>query len=187
MEVGEAVGRVNERYLMAVGRAASGRLLRQRLACAAHAAAVGNLGRRRLSGDSAGADCRRDDCGLDHDGSRAWRPIETCDRQLARLHCRPPKYDPALPGADAAGPAEGKTELPKPAYSLDVDGVTVAAPGEPAAIVAGVHFRLSGRRGARRNRAERPARLRWCAALVGVWPRPRGPCASMAPRSTNGR
>lgn len=66
------------------------------------------------------------------------------------------------------------TELPKPRDSLEVNQVTVAAPGSNTAIVSNVHFRLTagevlgiiGPNGSGKSSLAR--------ALVGIWPPARG-------------
>ena len=66
------------------------------------------------------------------------------------------------------------TELPNPRESLEVNQVTVAAPGSSAAIVSNVHFRITagevlgiiGPNGSGKSSLAR--------ALVGVWPPARG-------------
>ena len=76
------------------------RRLRQRLEGAAAFAAVGDPGAGRLSRDPPGADRRRHDRRLDHDGSRA-RSDRDRHRQLARLHRGAAKHHPAVGGAHA--------------------------------------------------------------------------------------
>jgi len=71
-------------------------------------------------------------------------------------------------------PDRTATELPKPRESLEVNQVTVAAPGSNAAIVSNVHFRITageilgiiGPNGSGKSSLAR--------ALVGVWPPARG-------------
>ena len=162
------------------------RLLRQRLEGAAAVAAVGDPRARRLSRDPAGADRRRHDRRLDHDGSRA-RSDRDRDRQLARLHRGAAKHHPAVGGAHARRAEAG--------------GHRAAAAGAQSRRRA-CHGGRAGRHQAdRRQRALRasrrarrwassvraaPARPRWCASWWASGGLPRAACGSMAPRSTNG-
>ena len=72
------------------------------------------------------------------------------------------------------GPDRVVTELPKPARSLEVDQLTVAAPGGRAAIVKDVHFHLKSGEALGIVGSSGAGKTSLVRALVGIWPAVRG-------------
>ena len=162
------------------------RRLRQRIEGAAALAAVGDPRARRLSRDPPGADRRRHDRRLDHDGPRAGSDRDR-DRELARFHRRPPKHHPAVGGAHARrAEAGGHRAAEAGAQSRR----RAASPSSRR----GARHRSSPTCASRSERARRwassvraaPARPRWYAPWWASGGPPKAACGSMAPRSTNG-
>ena len=141
----------------------------------AASAAIGDSWARRLSGYPAGADGRRDDRRFDHDGPRAGADRNR-DRQLAHVHRRPAEHQLAFRrvGAGCRTDARDRRCCPNPCQSLEVEMLTVAAPGSKVAIVKDAQFRLAagdvlGIIGP--NGAGKTSLIR---TLVGIWPPARG-------------
>ena len=114
----------------------------------------------------------RHDRRLDHDGSRAG-PDRDRDRQLARLYRRAAvaaRLSHVL--AQAAGSAP-RTELPKPARSLDVESRGGGA-GRPTAIVANIHFRLMAGEALGVIGPSGSGKTSLVRTLIGIWPPARG-------------
>jgi ATP-binding cassette, subfamily C, type I secretion system permease/ATPase len=73
-----------------------------------------------------------------------------------------------------AGPLRATTALPKPARSLDVDQVTVMAPGGVEPIVAGVGFRLKAGQSLGIIGPSGAGKTCLVRTLVGIWPPAQG-------------
>ena len=169
--------KINDRYIAAHRPCERRRqLLRQHLEGAAACAAVGDPRPRRLSRDPPGADRRRHDRRLDHDGPRA-RADRDRDRQLARLHCRPGRASAAVRRSCArlprgrrrhrrcrrrrAASTSSRSPSPRPGGTTPiVSGCSLRArrPGEALGII--------GPSGAGKTSLVR--------ALIGIWPPARG-------------
>ena len=163
--------------------------LRQHHEGAAAADAVGDPRPRRLSGDPAGAERRRHDRRLDHDGTRAGADRDR-DRQLARLRRRARQHPAAVGDARADAGAIAAAHRPAEAdrAAFESRAVTVAAPGAqvsrswPTSTSASRPARCSASSG-----RTAPARLRWSRVLVGdLAAGARHRSASTARRSSNG-
>jgi PrtD family type I secretion system ABC transporter len=71
-------------------------------------------------------------------------------------------------------PPAGTTELPKPGRSLDVEQVTVAAPGSTTPIVAGVSFALKSGQALGIIGPSGAGKTSLVRTLLGIWPAARG-------------
>ena len=72
------------------------------------------------------------------------------------------------------GPQSALTELPKPAHSLDVEGIAVAAPGVPTAIASNIRFRLTAGEALGVIGPSGSGKTSLVRTLVGIWPPARG-------------
>ena len=93
-----------------------------------------------------------------------WRSLATARQSLRRLS----KVLARLPVQSA------RTDLPEPASRLDVEQVTVAAPGNSAAIVAGVRFALVAGDALAVVGPSGAGKTSFVRSLIGVWPPARG-------------
>ena len=72
------------------------------------------------------------------------------------------------------GPQSALTELPKPAHSLDVEAIAVAAPGVPTAIASNIRFRLMAGEALGVIGPSGSGKTSLVRTLVGIWPPARG-------------
>jgi ATP-binding cassette subfamily C protein len=94
-----------------------------------------------------------------------WRPFIAARESIKRLSALLSSVRPDN---------EERTALPQPARSLDVDRVTVAAPGTQRVIVANVAFRLTNGEAMGVIGPSGSGKSSLIRALVGVWPVARG-------------
>jgi ATP-binding cassette subfamily C protein len=101
---------------------------------------------------------------------RALAPIETVIANWRGFVAARQSITRLSEALTRATPTRAATALPKPARSLNVEGVTVVAPGGTAPIVAGVRFGLKAGQALGIIGASGAGKTSLVRTLVGIWP-----------------
>jgi ATP-binding cassette, subfamily C, type I secretion system permease/ATPase len=101
---------------------------------------------------------------------RALAPIETVIANWRGFVAARQSITRLSEALTRATPTRAATALPKPARSLNVEGVTVIAPGGTAPIVAGVRFGLKAGQALGIIGASGAGKTSLVRTLVGIWP-----------------
>jgi PrtD family type I secretion system ABC transporter len=105
---------------------------------------------------------------------RALAPIETTIANWRAFVAARQSIRRLSEALTRAAPRTAVTALPPPARSLDVEQVTIAAPGTPTPIVTGVHFSLKSGEALGIIGPSGAGKTSLIRALVGIWPPVKG-------------
>jgi PrtD family type I secretion system ABC transporter len=105
---------------------------------------------------------------------RALAPIETTIANWRAFVAARQSIRRLSEALTRAAPRTAVTALPPPARSLDVEQVTIAAPGTPTPIVTGVHFSLKSGETLGIIGPSGAGKTSLIRALVGIWPPVKG-------------
>jgi PrtD family type I secretion system ABC transporter len=105
---------------------------------------------------------------------RALAPIETTIANWRAFVAARQSIRRLSEALTRAAPRTAVTALPPPARSLDVEQVTIVAPGTPTPIVTGVHFSLKSGEALGIIGPSGAGKTSLIRALVGIWPPVKG-------------